>query len=155
MNSTSVPFQTPLRPELALKRRGHSTPPIPFEADDIVPKERRVAGPYGMAALQAAWDKLYKARAILEAEQVHLRDDRIALQGEIDRSLQRASRSSPRASCASSSSSSALPRIRPRPTRPRDQQSAISKHDAGALRHGALGIRPEEVIWRASVAFPP
>lgn len=84
MNSTSVPFQAPLRPELALKRRGHSTPPIPFEADDIVPKERRVSGPYGMASLQEAWDKLYKARAILEAEQNHLRDDRIAFQGEID-----------------------------------------------------------------------
>jgi hypothetical protein len=37
-----------------------------------------------MASLQEAWDKLYKARAILEAEQNHLRDDRIAFQGEID-----------------------------------------------------------------------
>jgi DNA repair exonuclease SbcCD ATPase subunit len=55
-----------------------------MEPDDIVPKERRVAGPYGTASLQEAWDKLYKARAILEAEQNHLRDDRIALQGEID-----------------------------------------------------------------------
>jgi uncharacterized protein (DUF3084 family) len=84
MNSTTIPFQSNLRPELALKRRGHSAPPIPMEADDIVPKERRVAGPYGMASLQEAWDKLYKARAILEAEQNHLRDDRIALQGEVD-----------------------------------------------------------------------
>jgi Holliday junction resolvase-like predicted endonuclease len=55
-----------------------------MEADDIVPKERRISGPYGMASLQEAWDKLYKARSILEAEQNHLRDDRIALQGEID-----------------------------------------------------------------------
>jgi uncharacterized protein (DUF3084 family) len=84
MNTTSVPFQTNLRPELSLPRRGHTNPPIPMEADDIVPKERRIAGPYGTASLQEAWDKLYKARAILEAEQNHLRDDRIALQGAID-----------------------------------------------------------------------
>ena len=83
MHSTSVPFSN-LRPELSLKRRGNTTPPIPMESDDIVPKERRIAGPYGTASLQEAWDKLYKARAILEAEQNHLRDDRIALQGEID-----------------------------------------------------------------------
>jgi hypothetical protein len=84
MNSTSVPFHSNLRPELSLKRRGNTNPPIPMEADDIVPKERRISGPYGTASLQEAWDKLYKARAILEAEQNHLRDDRIALQGEID-----------------------------------------------------------------------
>jgi hypothetical protein len=84
MNTTSVPFHSNLRPDLSLKRRGNTTPPIPMEADDIVPKERRIAGPYGTASLQEAWDKLYKARAILEAEQNHLRDDRIALQGEID-----------------------------------------------------------------------
>lgn len=84
MNPSSVPYQNPLRPELALRRRGQSNPPMPMEADDIVPKERRLAGPYGTASLQEAWDKLYKARAILEAEQNHLRDDRIAVQGEID-----------------------------------------------------------------------
>jgi hypothetical protein len=89
MNPTSVPFQAPLRPELSLKRRGHSTPPIPFDIDDIVPKERRIAGPYGMASLQEAWDKLYRARALLEAEMNHLRDDRIALQGEIDQLVAR------------------------------------------------------------------
>jgi hypothetical protein len=55
-----------------------------MEADDIVPKERRISGPYGTASLQEAWDKLYKARAILEAEQNHLRDDRIVFQGEVD-----------------------------------------------------------------------
>lgn len=48
----------------------------PFEGDS--------SNPYGYAALQAAWDKLYRARALLEAEQAHLRDDRIALQGELD-----------------------------------------------------------------------
>lgn len=31
------------------------------------------------AALQAAWEKLHRAREILEAEQTHLRDDRIAI----------------------------------------------------------------------------
>jgi len=55
-----------------------------MEADDIVPQERRKNGPYGTAALQEAWDKLYRARAILEAEQSHLRDDRLDLQGEIE-----------------------------------------------------------------------
>jgi hypothetical protein len=84
MNSTYVPFHSNLRPDLSLKRRDSTTPPIPMESDDIVPRERRVSGPYGTASLQEAWDKLYKARAILEAEQNHLRDDRIALQGEIE-----------------------------------------------------------------------
>jgi len=40
--------------------------------------------PSGQTALEAAWDKLYRARSLLEAEQVHLRDDRIALQGVLD-----------------------------------------------------------------------
>lgn len=30
-------------------------------------------------ALQAAWEKLHRARELLEAEQVHLRDDRLAM----------------------------------------------------------------------------
>ena len=55
-----------------------------MEPDTIVPHERRKNGPYGTAALQEAWDKLYRARAILEAEQAHLRDDRIAIQGELE-----------------------------------------------------------------------
>ena len=60
-----------------------------MEADTIVPQERRKAGPYGTVALQEAWDKLYRARSILEAEQTHLRDDRIALQGEMEALRQR------------------------------------------------------------------
>jgi hypothetical protein len=84
MSTTSVPFQSVTRPDLSLKRRDHSTSPIPMEADDIIPRERRMSGPYGQASLQEAWDKLYRARAILEAEQAHLRDDRIALQGGIE-----------------------------------------------------------------------
>ena len=39
-------------------------------------------------ALQAAWEKLHRARALLEAEQTHLRDDRITLQDH-DAALQR------------------------------------------------------------------
>jgi hypothetical protein len=34
-------------------------------------------------ALQAAWEKLHRAREILEAEQVHLRDDRIAVREQL------------------------------------------------------------------------
>jgi len=83
-STTSVPFQSLVRPELSLPRRDHSGSNPPMESDNIVPRERRKAGPYGTVALQEAWDKLYRARAILEAEQAHLRDDRIALQGEIE-----------------------------------------------------------------------
>jgi uncharacterized protein (DUF3084 family) len=56
--------------------------PAPFGSG--APFEGDSSNPYGYAALQAAWDKLYRARALLEAEQAHLRDDRIALQGEVD-----------------------------------------------------------------------
>ena len=83
MNSTA-PLQTQFRPELSLKRRGHSSIYTPIENDGTVPFEGEELGPHGQAALHAAWDKLYRARAILEAEQAHLRDDRIALQGELD-----------------------------------------------------------------------
>jgi hypothetical protein len=55
-----------------------------MESDTNTPFEEEVQVPHGQAALQAAWDKLYRARAILEAEQAHLRDDRIAIQGELD-----------------------------------------------------------------------
>lgn len=90
--NTNAPFPAPNRPELSLKRRdpgatqhplSASQPPIPFGSG--IPFEGGdSSNPYGYAALQAAWDKLYRARALLEAEQAHLRDDRIALQGEID-----------------------------------------------------------------------
>ena len=85
MNSaTSFPFQSVPRPDLTLRRRSHPEESVPMEADTTVPRERRINGPYGTASLQEAWDKLYRARAILEREQTHLRDDRIAIQGEID-----------------------------------------------------------------------
>jgi hypothetical protein len=85
--NTTIPFQTHFRPELSLKRRGYLMSQAPMESiesDSNPPIDPSASGPYGQAALQAAWDKLYRARSILEAEQNHLRDDRIALQGEID-----------------------------------------------------------------------
>lgn len=45
--------------------------------------------PRGQTALELAWDKLYRARTLLEAEQVHLRDDRIALQGVLEDIIRR------------------------------------------------------------------
>lgn len=82
--NTTVPFQTQFRPDLSLKRRGPSSMRAPLESDNTVLFEGDISGPFGQAALQTAWDKLYRARALLEAEQAHLRDDRIALQGELD-----------------------------------------------------------------------
>ncbi len=40
------------------------------------------------AALQAGWEKLHRAREILEAEQTHLRDDRITIR-EMDAAVKR------------------------------------------------------------------
>ena len=87
--NTNSPIPAPLRPELALKRREPTQPPmapnqLPMPFGSVAPFEGDSSNPYGYAALQAAWDKLYRARALLEAEQAHLRDDRIALQGEVD-----------------------------------------------------------------------
>jgi hypothetical protein len=81
--NTTIPFQTQFRNDLTLKRRSQGIS-RPMESDNTVPFDNGSASPHGQAGLQAAWDKLYKARSILEAEQVHLRDDRIALQGEIE-----------------------------------------------------------------------
>jgi len=80
---TTNPFQN--RPELALKRRDSSSvsrPPMAVEGSEH--SEGHENEPRGQTALEAAWDKLYRARTLLEAEQVHLRDDRIALQGVLD-----------------------------------------------------------------------
>lgn len=43
------------------------------------PAVEAAPAPANDAALQAAWEKLHRAREILEAEQSHLRDDRIVL----------------------------------------------------------------------------
>jgi hypothetical protein len=85
--NTTIPFQAQAKPDLTIKRR--STISRPMESDNTVPFEDVDAGPRGVSALHVAWDKLYKARSILEAEQVHLRDDRIALQGEVDQLQER------------------------------------------------------------------
>ncbi len=95
--NTNAPFPGPLRPELSLKRRepgstqppiSASQPPVPYGSPSPfgsgAPFDGDSSNPYGYAALQVAWDKLYRARALLEAEQAHLRDDRIAFQGEVD-----------------------------------------------------------------------
>ena len=88
--NTNAPFPAPLRPELSLKRRepGTTTPPMSVTQP---PMSFGSPPPFGSAApflifgfTFLIWDKLYRARALLEAEQAHLRDDRIALQGELD-----------------------------------------------------------------------
>ncbi|HEY5079469.1 MAG TPA: hypothetical protein VII43_06460 [Opitutaceae bacterium] len=54
------------------------------ESENAGAYEASGSNPYGQAGLQSAWDKLYRARSILEAEQAHVRDDRIVLQAEVD-----------------------------------------------------------------------
>jgi hypothetical protein len=54
------------------------------ESENPEAYEAAAASQYGQAALQSAWDKLYRARSILEAEQAHIRDDRIVLQAEVE-----------------------------------------------------------------------
>jgi hypothetical protein len=77
----------PGRTDLSIKRR--SVISRPMESDSSAPFGDEDTGRTSHSALQIAWDKLYKARALLEAEQAHLRDDRIALQGEFDLIQQR------------------------------------------------------------------
>jgi len=72
---------------LSLRRRGRSALQAPIESMEsgsASPFRSAEAYPQGPAALQAAWDRLYRARAILEREQGHLRDDRIVIQGEVE-----------------------------------------------------------------------
>jgi hypothetical protein len=81
--NTFTRFDPQLNPDLSLRRRGATRPPMEsVDSDGSVNEEP--AGQYGQAALQSAWDKLYRARSILEAEQAHIRDDRIVLQAEVD-----------------------------------------------------------------------
>jgi hypothetical protein len=54
------------------------------ESENTADYEAAASSQFGQAALQSAWDKLYRARSILEAEQAHVRDDRIVLQAEVD-----------------------------------------------------------------------
>ena len=68
------------------------TTTTPSHATANAPTTRSVTNPpaviEGDAALQAAWEKLHRAREILEAEQVHLRDDRISIR-ELESVLKR------------------------------------------------------------------
>ncbi len=85
---TTNPFQN--RPDLSLKRRDPSTtsrPPMAFEGSQH--SDGNESNPRTETALEAAWDKLYRARTLLEAEQVLVRDDRIALQGVLDEIIRR------------------------------------------------------------------
>lgn len=70
---------------------GRTTAPMPMSAAAPVPASSRSTPPLFQrpasrvpfgdeVALQAAWEKLHRAREILEAEQKNLRDDRISLQ---------------------------------------------------------------------------
>jgi hypothetical protein len=72
------------RPDLSLKRKntGYTRAPLELVHGGQEPTDE--IDPYGKAALQMAWDKLYRARALLEAEQAHMRDDRLALRAEIE-----------------------------------------------------------------------
>jgi len=90
MNSTT-PFNLHGRQGLSLRRREHASMQIPIESTDNMEQgssspfgSSDSSSPYGQTALQAAWDKLYRARSILEAEQAHLRDDRIVIQGDLE-----------------------------------------------------------------------
>lgn len=81
--SSSIPFESQSRAGLSLKRRSLLAPSESMESEgSLAPFEG--PEPKTEAALQVAWDKLYRARAILQAEQAHLRDDRISLQGELE-----------------------------------------------------------------------
>ena len=85
--STIVPFEAQTRAGLTLKRRSILNPLESMESDSAGPFEQADtkgdAEPKTEAALHAGWDKLYRARSILEAELAHLRDDKISLQGEL------------------------------------------------------------------------
>lgn len=90
--STLLHFDS--RADLSLKRRGRSATHSPTESSTESSSSSPFApggsqSPYDASALQAAWDKLYRARALLEAEQAHLRDDRIAIQGVVEELEQR------------------------------------------------------------------
>jgi hypothetical protein len=87
-SQTTNPFQN--RPDLSLRRRDQSSasrPPMSLEGSEH--SEGTEMHPRDETALEAAWDKLYRARSLLEAEQIHVRDDRIALQGVLDEIIRR------------------------------------------------------------------
>lgn len=67
-----------LQAEIEAERAGGSPVPAPATAVPFSRPSSRT--PFGdEQALQTGWEKLHRAREILEAEQTHLRDDRIAI----------------------------------------------------------------------------
>jgi hypothetical protein len=80
--NTFTRFDSQSNSDLSLRRRSATRPPMEsVDSDGSVNEEP--ADRFGQAALQSAWDKLYRARSILEAEQAYVRDDRIVLQAEV------------------------------------------------------------------------
>ncbi|MDP3070139.1 MAG: hypothetical protein Q8N18_07620 [Opitutaceae bacterium] len=86
-------YETRLRILQAEIEAGRTVPPFPISKPAVKPVA--LAAPAGLngfqrpssrapfgddPGLQAAWEKLHRAREILEAEQKNLRDDRISLQ---------------------------------------------------------------------------
>jgi hypothetical protein len=83
--NTFTRFDSQMNSDLSLRRRGFSATRPPMESvDSDGSANEEPADQHGHAALQSAWDKLYRARSILEAEQAHVRDDRIVLQAEVE-----------------------------------------------------------------------
>src|ERR1035437_4419319 len=73
-------YETRLRALQAEIEAGRSAQPVSLRATNAPFMRPSSRAPFSDdTALQAAWEKLYRARAILEAEQPHLRDDRIRL----------------------------------------------------------------------------
>ncbi|MBL9187873.1 MAG: hypothetical protein JNK23_10365 [Opitutaceae bacterium] len=88
-------YETRLRILQAEIEAGRTVPPMPVPKPAVKTTPPAVSAPAGLngfqrpssrapfgddPALQAAWEKLHRAREILEAEQKNLRDDRISLQ---------------------------------------------------------------------------
>jgi hypothetical protein len=83
--NTFTRFDSQMNHDLSLRRRAASPrPPMESVESENSEIESPASSPFGQAGLQSAWDKLYRARSILEAEQAHIRDDRIVLQAEVD-----------------------------------------------------------------------
>lgn len=86
-------YEARLRALQAEIEAGRTVPAVAHTAarsNSMVPFQRPTSrAPFvDDSALQAAWEKLHRAREILEAEQTHLRDDRIAMR-EIEAALKR------------------------------------------------------------------
>jgi hypothetical protein len=66
--------------EMDASQGGRAQSTAPFASRSVAPFPTRSMTPFpNDAALEAAWQKLHRAREITAAEQAHLRDDRIAM----------------------------------------------------------------------------